>query len=460
MKKTVLFLMNGFGIEQIGSYNVYKPELMPNLDKYTQQYMFSSIESPAYNLSEGYRLFSTGSTKPLTYSLINNYLEKFNQIKSLNNYIDSIKENSKIQLFFFMEKEENYTHLKELVSTIKLKKNNPVYLHIVLTSPDTNNYKEIDKIISKLSYDFKECIIASIVGIETLKTCDLTSTYMNLLKNEVGEKWREISKKLNSLATLKIAPKHSKEMYMNEGFKLDSSDSFLFFNYEYVDLTKFISNITSITNNENYCSVFPIKGIKTPLFGYPTSGISMSKSLEKIEANALILTSGYNMPITNYYCNGLQNVVSNRISFTKIEESFVKIRDIIEKSDYDLIIIDYQIDNVNNITDLNNRLKNLDNMLVYVHDFCIEKKISLFISSLYGMKKEIKTDNYTNSLVDFSSKVPFIAIDPVFNKTNFTIGLGNTFNLANTVYTNINNKYDGGEVLIKKKGYITKMLKK
>ena len=40
------------------------------------------------------------------------------------------------------------------------------------------------------------------------------------------------------------------------------------------------------------------------------------------------------------------------------------------------------------------------------------------------------------------------------------LGLGDIYNLSHTIYTNINNKYDGGEVLIKKKSPLLKMLKK
>ena len=43
MKKTVLFLMNGFGIEQLNSYSIYNANLMPNLDSYTKKYLFSTV---------------------------------------------------------------------------------------------------------------------------------------------------------------------------------------------------------------------------------------------------------------------------------------------------------------------------------------------------------------------------------------------------------------------------------
>ena len=47
--KTVLFLINGFGIEQKGSYSVYNKELMPNFDRLMNEYMFQTLESNINN---------------------------------------------------------------------------------------------------------------------------------------------------------------------------------------------------------------------------------------------------------------------------------------------------------------------------------------------------------------------------------------------------------------------------
>ena len=38
--KTVMFLINGFGVEAKNSYEIYNKELMPNLDTLAQKYIF------------------------------------------------------------------------------------------------------------------------------------------------------------------------------------------------------------------------------------------------------------------------------------------------------------------------------------------------------------------------------------------------------------------------------------
>ena len=459
MKKTVLFLMNGFGIEQSDSYNIYNSKLMPNIDSYTQKYLFSSIQSKEYNFMEGYRMFSTGNNVPLTYQLIQNYMEKFDTNSNMKFYLSNAK-NSRIQLFVFLENEKSLEHIKNFLTFIRSKCSNSIFLHVVLTSSDINNYKDLEYILTKINYDYKECKIATIIGKNTLVSEDL-STYMNLLKNEIGEKWIEIPRKFKTLANSKTAPINSKEFYVNDGFKISNEDSYFFFNYEYVDITNFINNITSLAPNSKYFSMFQVKGVQYPMFAYPMSGVSAVKSLKSIDAKALVLTEPGYMPYTNYMLNGLANQIPENISYARTDINFgpQQLQAIIKNSDYDLIIIDYHVDNLNSVSELQDRLTKLDKILGFTHDICVENNVTLFISSLYGMSKELKLDNFTKAFINFSSKVPVIVVDSVFNKSNFRLDFGTVNTLANTIYTNINKKFVG-DVLIKKKGYLSKVVKK
>lgn len=463
MKKTVLFLMNGFGIEQLDSYSIYNAKLMPNLDSYTKNHLFAAISTPSYNLVSGYRVFSTGSKYPLSCSLIDSYIDKFETNQNLMFYLNSIKPEGKIHLFLSLENEKSIEHLRAFLKFIRSKKQNKIFIHLVLTGDNIDNYKEVERLINKIVYELVDCKLGIIVGINSLNAVNLLA-FMNMFQNEVGEKWREVSKKMSSLVSLKIEPKNVKEFFLNEGFKFDVNDSIFFFNYEQTDMTNFVNNISKLTNTDTYFSLFPLTGIKYPMFAYPKSGISMVNYLEKINAKALVLADSSSMRVINYYCCGLQSVVSPRISFAKTDNDLLlnqeNIKAIIRDSDYDLIMIDFRIDDAKNVDELNKKLSKLDGILRYIHDFCVENKISLFISSLYGMQKEIPVDNFTRAFINFAGKVPFIVIDPVFNKANFSLGLGDIHTLADTVYTNINSKHNGGDVLIKRKNPLLKMLTK
>ena len=69
MNKTILFLINGFGIEKKDSYSIYDENLLPTLDNMMKTNIFGSVESKAYDYSTAYQLFSTGSinTSNITY---------------------------------------------------------------------------------------------------------------------------------------------------------------------------------------------------------------------------------------------------------------------------------------------------------------------------------------------------------------------------------------------------------
>lgn len=454
MKKTILFLMNGFGIEQVDSYSVYSKDLMPNLDRYTNEYLFSSIESKATTLEDGLLNFSTGVKLPLSYSLVDRIYNDYSQNKNFNFYLQNIKENSNIHLFCFVESDRILEHLKSFVNFISSNRENPIYIHCVLTSNDMENYKEVEKTISRIHYDFNNCKVATIIGENKLNEENLTS-YMNMLQNQVGEKWKELSKKFSSLQNSKVAPNDAVEFIMNEEFKVEANDNLFFFNYKNSDMENFISNISKVIDCSKTFSLFPIKGIKYPMLAYPKSGISFINSLKKIDAKTLVVSESNRIGDINYYLTGLQRINPDSISYVKSDNGFLEnvnnLKAVID-DDFDLVIIEYNVSESKTIPELKELLSKLDNVLKETVDYCVSKEYSLFISSLFGMKKEMPLDNFTRYLVNFASKVPFIVVDPVFTKDNFRIDIGDVNNLAHTVLTSVNNNYSGGNVLIKKKG--------
>ena len=77
MKKNILLLINGFGIEQSDSINVYSETLMPNMDRLTKEKLFVSLASKDLDYKDGYRKFSIGINESLTYSIIENNFSIF-----------------------------------------------------------------------------------------------------------------------------------------------------------------------------------------------------------------------------------------------------------------------------------------------------------------------------------------------------------------------------------------------
>ena len=56
--RTVLFLINGFGVEAKGSYGIYDETVMPNFDKLSKKYMFSKLNSNVFSTIDGFRNMS------------------------------------------------------------------------------------------------------------------------------------------------------------------------------------------------------------------------------------------------------------------------------------------------------------------------------------------------------------------------------------------------------------------
>ena len=74
-RKTVLFLINGFGIERKESYSIYDSSLMPTFDEITKKYLFSTIESNVNNYYDGYRNMSLDINELYNYSILDEQIE-------------------------------------------------------------------------------------------------------------------------------------------------------------------------------------------------------------------------------------------------------------------------------------------------------------------------------------------------------------------------------------------------
>ena len=82
MKKNILLLINGFGVEQTNSYNVYSDKLMPVLDNLTKKGIFITIPNTFLDYKTAYRKFSMNIDYSLTHTLINRNINKLEYVKN------------------------------------------------------------------------------------------------------------------------------------------------------------------------------------------------------------------------------------------------------------------------------------------------------------------------------------------------------------------------------------------
>ncbi len=458
MKKTILYLMNGFGVEQKDSYNIYNSSLMPNLDRFTKEYLFGTLESNELDLNDAYRYFSTGSKLSLTYPFIDEYSSKFEVNPNMKSLFSQLPNDYTIQLFVTLKDAKTFEHLQNFMSFIKDK--NPINMHILLDSKNIGDYKEIERLVTKFNYSLKNLPLKTISGINVLK--NNPKSYIQILNNGVGEKWRELEKKFTNLSLSNTIPSLVEPFYFDSNFEFNEKSLIFFFNYNPFDVEELMKGFKQFNNIEKSFSLFPMKGVMFPLFSYPTSNICMANTLANLNFKTLMISEKEKIKNINYFCTGLKNEINSHINHSILEDSKLVDKSYLEqlyKDDrFELVIINDTIEDISNMEELINRLKRIDKTLEILESITSEEQ-TLIVSSLYGIKREIKNDNFSKFLVNFSSKVPVIVKDEKFKSSNFFIEHSNIFALANTLYTNVNNSHTA-EVVIKRKGQISKILKK
>ena len=156
MKKNILLLINGFGVEKSDSYNVYSEKLMPNMDRLTKERIFLSIPNSFLDYKSAYRNFSMGINDPLTYSLIENNINSGEyRNNQLFKYIINITETNKSRLHIicFWDSDKTIEQVSEYLKILQSENISRVFLHIVLCQKSINDYKEIERWLNQVTYE-------------------------------------------------------------------------------------------------------------------------------------------------------------------------------------------------------------------------------------------------------------------------------------------------------------------
>ena len=106
---------------------------------------------------------------------------------------------------------------------------------------------------------------------------------------------------------------------------------------------------------------------------------------------------------------------------------------IIDNSKYHLIIFDYHMDVSKTINELKEGLEKIDVVLGNVVNTCTNKH-SLFITSLYGLKKELPLADYNSEMVtiDYEMQIPIFFFDYSYPKSKYDLFPGETYDILST----------------------------
>lgn len=473
--KTILFLMNGFGIEGKGSYSVYDSTIVPNIEMLRNRYLFQTLNTNNKTMYEGFRNVSLEINELYNYHIYNRESQN-NSIFSNSTYLD-IKKNieekkSKLHLFVFVDKSPMIVeNLKSFLQNLNKDKSKKIFLHLVLTCSNYEDYPLIIETLSKINIELNdEATIGVVFGLSTMLNDNPVTElnfFLKMMISEVGEKWQSFSQKLDVSYKTKKAPTSIKPFVVNNGFSIGNNDMCMIWNYDNIDVTNFINGIKAINygadkaNNISFSSLFPIKYTnQIPyILNYETAKKSLASNMKGLGFKTLVLTESKHVNVLNYYFNGLANVNNADISYLSIDQCMYDVDslvNIINTYPQEFMIFNYDITNVENIEMLQDLLKKIDNVIGGIYKNTEKNSYSIIISSLYGMEKTMPNSKGEICHVIYN-KVPIIYIDGFINRKNYVIEEGSVNGLFRVCYKTIDKKYPG-QSLITKKNFLYRLV--
>ena len=465
--RTVLFLVNGFGVESKESYGVYDASIMPNFDKLAQKYMFSKLDYSSPSTIDGFRSMSLEMNDLYNYSIYkrdseNGKIANSPVVAEINNELNTRK--SKLHILCFVDTSlQVVENLRHFLTLINKEKNKKIYVHVILTSNSYNDFPKILEVLSKMNVEIGEMAsIGMIMGLSNLLNTNSQVELNFLLRNmitEMGEKWSSFKQKLDYSYGTKTAPSAVKPFVVNSGFSLGNNDLFMIWNYDNVDISNFIDGVKLIDygqekNNILFYSLFKInyKEAIKHLLNYEVASRSLASNMKGLSFKSMIMCERDEIQAINYYLNGLQMVNNPDISFICLEDRMLDpntVVSVINSYPQELVVISYNIKDVATVEELKALLTKIDNVIGAIYTNTQKNSYSIIISSLYGMNKVLPDAKGEICNIVYS-KVPVIYIDNFITKKNYLVTEGNIKDLFKTCYKSIKKEYSGESLVVRK----------
>ncbi len=481
MKKSVIFLLNGLGIEKAGSYSISLDQCMPNLARTKETSFFTTAVINSLEYRSAYKQFFLGDTYKLELKFIKDNIINSNVVNNTTyqNLVNSLSNNSsKLHIFVEPTNDRIVEEINDLVNTLNLGAGREVYLHLILPQQTVNEYKKLISIVNYIKYHINEHItVGFIIGKEYLSP-ELTKIENDFMKKLFffcsAERWIETDKKFMSLQENKVRPCEVPGFCATNSCKIQNNDVIMFFNTNRNNYDNFLKVIY-----ENANEVYGVEQFNLPTYSlikldtkYNISFFaenivyenSLANMMQKANKKALIITDEKNMSLVNFLANG-QNYINNPlISFMKFDiavfNNAATVDSIINNSVYDLIIFDYHMKVDKTVNDLKDALEEIDKVIGVVADSCVNKH-SLFITSLYGIKKTLPIADYNTEMVtiDYEMEIPIFFFDYSYLRSKYVLLPGETDDILTTAIRCIW-ETDEIDTLLKQKGLFNNLFGK
>lgn len=458
MAKSILLLINGFGVEKKGSAEIYSAKLMPNMDYMTKNYLFGSLSTKAGDFNNGYRLFSIPEKGKKVDDQIDNliYDKKLGSIETIGEIASGVGEGNNLHLFYIFETGIKFHQVREFCKVLNPTKQKKLFIHLIMTATSTTQYDEIIKMISKLSFEsggFGK--VGFVVGKNKLNTDDTLRTFYK----EYGEHWNESTKKFEILKKEIVNPDDANIFYINSGFSLKENDTVLFMNFENVDMERFYNNFTKVPVKK-YSLYEMREDVKNIFIREADERSTFASIVQKFGLSILTFTNPKRLNDINFYLHGMKKTKIPNLTYATYSQSLFeskeRVIDLIERSGYDGYILDFDIGNYNKVADIKNELSSIDVIIKNISEASKEKGYTFIISSLYGMYAPVM-DGVIQKVINFSERVPCVFQNNEFNKADYSLSGGTIYALSETYLTSIKDEV-GANRLVHKLGKLDKLL--
>ena len=172
MKKSIIFLINGLGIERPGSYSISIDQSMPNLSRVKETSYFTTAITSSLEYRSAYQRFFLGDTYNTEIEYIKNNIinENIKDNPLTPTFVNNINiDNTKLHIFVEPTTKKVVDEINDFMKLFQFSQNKKIYMHLLLSQQTVSEYDKLISIIDYIKYHLDDRITPGfVIGKESL----------------------------------------------------------------------------------------------------------------------------------------------------------------------------------------------------------------------------------------------------------------------------------------------------